>query len=491
MPRDRVQALLADIRHGPAGPEIGAFFDFDGTIIEGYSAVALFRHRLKNFEIGPDEAIRTVRVALRGTSSLTEEEFVQLAETGMKGWAGRNEEDLSELGQRLFVQAIAKALFHDAWALVKAHQRRGHTVAIASSATRFQIEPMAKNLCVEHILCTPVEVENGIVTGKIAGRSLWGPGKAAAVDAFAEDHKIDLSASHAYANGDEDVDFLSLVGQPHPVNPAGGLARVAEQRGWPVLRLEGGPSRFDPVPRVRTAAIWGSFFTAVGAGLTVGLLNRDRRQGIDLSTALFGQLGPALGDVKLNVRGSEHLWSHRPAVFLFNHQSSVMDMVVGARLLEREFTFVAKKEISNLPVFGQIFNLADVIFVDRSNTAKALEAMNPGVEKLRSGISVVFAPEGTRSVTPTVGRFKKGAFRMAMDAGVPVVPVVLRNSGELMWRDSQVARPGTVDVVVHPPIHVSDWNLDALDKHIDEVRELYIRTLEDWPAPGRLSEEVC
>ena len=187
MSREHVQATIDEIRRGPAGPEIGAFFDFDGTLIEGYSAVALFRHRLKNFEIGPDEAVRTVQAALRGTSSMTEEQFVELVEMGIKGWVGRHEDDLSELGQRLFVQAIAKALFHDAWALVKAHQRRGHTVAIASSATRFQIEPMAKDLGVEHVLCTPLEVENGIVTGQDRGRSLWGPGKAAAVSAFAEE----------------------------------------------------------------------------------------------------------------------------------------------------------------------------------------------------------------------------------------------------------------------------------------------------------------
>jgi putative phosphoserine phosphatase / 1-acylglycerol-3-phosphate O-acyltransferase len=226
----------------------------------------------------------------------------------------------------------------------------------------------------------------------------------------------------------------------------------------------------------------------VGAGLAVGLLNRNRRQGVDLATALYGQLAPALGDIRITVQGAEHVWSHRPAVFLVNHQSSVLDMVVAFRLLEREFTFVAKKEISQMPVFGQLFNLAEVLFVDRSSTKKAVETLDRGVEKLRGGISVIMAPEGTRSVTPTVGRFKKGAFRMAMEAGVPVVPVVLRNSGELMWRDSQIARSGTVEVVVHPPIDVAGWSLDELDERVAEVRELYVRTLEDWPHAGTAEE---
>ena len=484
----QIDATLAEIRSGPAGPEIGAFFDYDGTIIEGYSVMAFYQHRLRNFEIGPEEATRTMWTALQ-RKAMTEDEFVSLAEMGMRSWGGRTEDDLMELGQRLFVQGIAKALFHDAWRLVKAHQRQGHTVAIASSATRFQVEPMAKELGVEHVLCTPLGVENGVLTGKLGGRSLWGPGKAAAVRAFAEAHEVDLGVSHAYANGDEDVDFLSAVGHPHPVNPGKGLARAAASRRWPVLRFQGGPNRFDPLPAMRTTAMWGAFFSSVGAGLTVGLFNRNRRQGVDLATSLYGQLAPALGDVKIEVQGAEHLWSHRPAVFIVNHQSSVMDMVVGFRLLERDFTFVAKKEISRLPVFGPLFSLADVIYVDRANTAKAVEALAAGVERLRDGISVVIAPEGTRSVTPTVGRFKKGPFRMAMDAGVPVVPIVLRNSGELMWRDSQIARSGTVEVVVHPPIHVADWSLDELDKRVNEVRDLYVHTLEDWP-DGSAAKEI-
>jgi putative phosphoserine phosphatase/1-acylglycerol-3-phosphate O-acyltransferase len=476
---NQLQATLGEIRSGPGGPTIGVFFDFDGTIIEGYSALAFYNHRLRNFEIGREEATRTVLAALR--SGMNEEQFAEIAELGIRGWAGRAEEDLDELGQRLFVQGIAGALFHDAWRLVKAHQRRGHTVVIASSATRFQVEPMARELGVQHVLCTPVEIEEGICTGRLAGRPLWGAAKARAVRRFAAENDVDMAASYAYANGDEDVPFLSTVGRPHPVNPGGGLAKTAARRHWPALRFDSGKRRFDPLPAMRTTAMWGGLFASIATGITVGLFNRNKRQGIDLATSLWGHLGAALGDVRLNVSGTEHLWSQRPAVFLFNHQSSFMDMLVAFRLLEREFTFVAKKELANFPVMGPLFKLADVAFVDRADTARAIEALDSVVEKLRSGVSVAISPEGTRSVTPTVGRFKKGGFRMAMAAGVPIVPVVVRNSGELMWRDSQVARSGTIDVVVHPPIDVSDWMVDELDKRIAEVRQLYVDTLEDWP----------
>src|SRR5689334_23403809 len=132
--------LLEEIRTGPSGPQIAAFFDFDGTLIDGYSAAALYSHRLRNFEIGPAEAAHTVLAGLRGP--LTEDQFAQLVERGIRGWAGRADDDLAELGERLFVQGIASTLFHDAWRLIKAHQRHGHTVVIATSATRFQVGPL-------------------------------------------------------------------------------------------------------------------------------------------------------------------------------------------------------------------------------------------------------------------------------------------------------------------------------------------------------------
>src|SRR5437764_7992177 len=96
----QIDATLAEIRSGPAGPEIGAFFDYDGTIIEGYSVMAFYQHRLRNFEIGPEEATRTMWTALQ-RKALPEDEFVSLAAMGMRSWRGRRDDDLWALGQRL------------------------------------------------------------------------------------------------------------------------------------------------------------------------------------------------------------------------------------------------------------------------------------------------------------------------------------------------------------------------------------------------------
>jgi len=93
----------------------------------------------------------------------------------------------------------------------------------------------------------------------------------------------------------------------------------------------------------------------------------------------------------------------------------------------------------------------------------------------------VISPEGTRSVTPTVGPFKKGGFHLAMQAGVPIVPIVIRNAGEIMWRDAKIAQSGTIDVIVHPPIPTDGWTREDLDAAVANVQQLYVDTLEDWP----------
>jgi putative phosphoserine phosphatase/1-acylglycerol-3-phosphate O-acyltransferase len=185
------------------------------------------------------------------------------------------------------------------------------------------------------------------------------------------------------------------------------------------------------------------------------------------------------------VIGEEHVWSHRPAVFLFNHQSSADALLVMA-LLRRDVTAVAKKELAWNPLVRVVGALADAVFIDRNNREGAVDALRPLVERaLVRGKSLAVAPEGTRSGTGRLGPFKKGAFRLAMAGGVPVVPIVFRNAADVWPLGTQVMRPGTVDVVVHPPIPTADWTDDDLDARIADVRRLYLETLADWPTRER------
>jgi putative phosphoserine phosphatase/1-acylglycerol-3-phosphate O-acyltransferase len=201
---------------------------------------------------------------------------------------------------------------------------------------------------------------------------------------------------------------------------------------------------------------------------------------MDIATSLFGRLGGQLGNIRLEVIGEQHT-THRPAVFFINHQSTLIDAMVTSRVVQRGFTVVAKAEVKQIPVLGQLLTLADVAFVERSNTSKAISAMQPAVEKLRAGISIVLAPEGTRSLSPRVGAFKKGGFHLARDAGVPIVPIVIRNAGEIMWRNAKVAQEGTIEVVVHEPVPTANWTRGDIDQWASRTRQLYLDALVGYP----------
>jgi putative phosphoserine phosphatase/1-acylglycerol-3-phosphate O-acyltransferase len=473
----RAQGGLA----GPSGPEIAAFFDFDGTLIDGYSAVAFLQDRARRGDISLGEAAKLVRTGLDAHAGRAD--FDRFMRVGVHAFRGHDARTLSRLGERLLRGTLGGLLFPEMLEILAAHRRRGHTIAIASSALPFQVEPIAAELGIEHILCTRLESVGDVYTGRVEGPVLWGPGKAAAVREFANRAGVDLTRSYAYGNGDEDIDFLQTVGHPRPVNPKRELATLAERQGWPVRRF-GSRGRPGLTSVARTAAAYGGMFTAFGAGLGVGLVKNSRRDAVNFATSVGSDLTLRLAGVGLDVTGAEHLTSHRPAVFIFNHQS-ILDGFILMKLLRGDITGVAKKEVASQPGFGQFARFANMALIDRGDPSQAKAALGPVVERLREGYSIAISPEGTRSATPAVGRFKKGAFHMAMQGGVPIVAVVIRNAGELLWRGSRVMRSGTVDVHVHEPISVQDWTRETLGDRIAEVRELFVRTLGDWPnAPG-------
>ena len=201
---------------------------------------------------------------------------------------------------------------------------------------------------------------------------------------------------------------------------------------------------------------------------------------MNAGVALASKLGFGLAGVELNIQGEKNLLAARPAVFIGNHQSSLDPLVAGA-LLERDFTAVAKAEAKRDPRMFLMNLILNPAFIDRGDNAKAVATLAQVTERIRSGTSLLIFPEGTRSSTQRLGRFKKGAFHMAMEAGVPIVPIVFRNTGDLMWRRSLVINPGTVDVVVLEPIPTDTWTKDTLDQHIAEVRQLFVDTLDNWP----------
>jgi putative phosphoserine phosphatase/1-acylglycerol-3-phosphate O-acyltransferase len=148
---------------------------------------------------------------------------------------------------------------------------------------------------------------------------------------------------------------------------------------------------------------------------------------------------------------------------------------------------VAKKELEANPLFGPLGKLMDAAFIDREDPRAAVAALKPLEEAAAKGLSILIAPEGTRMDTQEVGPFKKGAFRIAMATGLPIVPIVIRNSDSVAGRNAARLNPGTVDIDVLPPVSVADWTTENLAERIEQIRAAYLRTLAHWPAAGRSS----
>ena len=475
----RLPGSVAEIDASPAGPQIGAFFDLDGTLVAGFTATAHTRDRLVRRDVGAGDFLRMVQAAVE--FRLGRREFEKLIEDAARTARGRLAEDVEEMGERVFAQSVADNLYPEMRELVRAHQRRGHTVVLSSSALTMQVMPVARYLGIDHVICNRFVVdEAGMLTGAVERPVIWGTGKATGVQKFAAASKVNLRSSYFYADGDEDLPLMHLVGNPRPVNPGPQLAKVAERRGWPILRFASRGSG-GTLGRVRTLATISSLGPAAAGALGMGLLTRNKRVGVNFLTRVWPEAVLQLNGVKLNVLGEENLTAQRPAVFTFNHRNN-FDLFVVAALVKDNWTGVAKKELESNPLVGPLGKLMDAAFIDRDDTASAVAALKPLEDAARKGLSIVVAPEGTRLDTDSVGPFKKGAFRIAMATGLPVVPIVIRNSDSVAGRNSTTLHPGTVDVAVLPPVEVAGWKVGELEMRIEEIRTAYVDLLAAWPA---------
>ncbi len=441
-----IDDALYEVDSSEFGPRIGAFFTNEGTLVRPSS----------------------------GT--------VSPAAAGRQPYKHGTENDGVAEGLRHFLQHTAARIYPESRDLLEAHQRRGHTIVVCTSAPRYEVQPLADDLGVEHVLTQGPIFDSGPLAGPVPrGRGLTSG--QLAVKEFAECFDIELDRSWAYASADGDLGLLEQVGHPCALNPTPGLRAAAAIRRWPTRCW---PDTDHPggVPVVRTIAALGSVIPSFLVAAPGGLLGGGRRAIFNRGMSLWGKLSTALAGVRLNVDGDENLWKQRPAVFIMNHQSG-LDGLIGARLFEKDYTFVASARFRRNPIIGPVGWLADAAFVEGGNTAEAVRSLEAVTKVIEKGLSIGIAPEGTRSPTRRLGPFKKGAFRIAMTAGVPIVPIVIRNAGDLMPGKSRVIRPGTVDIRVLHPIPVDDWTLDNLNEKVDGVRQLYLTTLANWPRAVR------
>ena len=469
-----IKQLLSDIEASADGPEVAAIFDFDGTIIAGYSATVFIKEQLKRGDLSPRDFFELMSAMTNfGMGNLG---FSAMMVVNAQFMKGIEEQTYLELGEQLYIKQIARLIYPESRALVDAHLAKGHTVGVISSATPYQVEPAARDLGIDHVLCTYLEVEDGKFTGGVVRPTCFGEGKVTAAQELAEKYNADLDNSFFYSDSYDDIQLLERVGHPKVLNPSSKLGRVASHKRWPVARF-GSRGRPSMGQFVRSVAATASLVTSFAAGLPIYALTGSRRVSQNFSFSLFADTAGALIGLNLNVKGEEHLWEQRPAVFVFNHQSKA-DVVIIAQLVRRDIAGVGKKEIKKMPLIGTVMEMGGVVLIDRADAKSAIKSMQPLVDAMKKeGKSVVLAPEGTRTISPKITTFKKGAFHLAMQAGVPMIPIVIRNAGDVAPKGDFVFRPATVDVEVLPPVDTSNWTLDTINDHVRDVRNLFLKAL--------------
>jgi len=234
--------VVAEIGASAPGPQVGAFFDLDGTLVDGFTATAHAGDRIRRRQARIGEVLGVIEASMRYRFGRMQFERLMTRAAGYL--RGESLAELDEVGERLFIERVSSRVFPYMHEVVRAHQQRGHTVVLSSSALTIHAEPVARYLEINHVLCNHFELdEQGRLTGHIAKPVIWGKRKAAAVQQFCDANDVDLQGSYFYADGDEDAALMKLVGHPRPVNPRSGLASMAVEQGWPILRLAGSGRR--------------------------------------------------------------------------------------------------------------------------------------------------------------------------------------------------------------------------------------------------------
>jgi 1-acyl-sn-glycerol-3-phosphate acyltransferase len=176
-----------------------------------------------------------------------------------------------------------------------------------------------------------------------------------------------------------------------------------------------------------------------------------------------------IAGIKLTTNGVENVPKGKPVIFVANHCSH-LDIGVLCRIAPVNLHFIGKKELVWIPVVGWYMFIAGHIMIDRSNKRKALESLKKAAIKIKNGKSVAMYPEGTRSKTGEMGKFKKGAFHLAIDAGVSIVPVHIQGTHEIWPSKVNKITPGPVTVQVGKPINSSNYSRKTINAFVAEAK---------------------
>jgi 1-acyl-sn-glycerol-3-phosphate acyltransferase len=185
--------------------------------------------------------------------------------------------------------------------------------------------------------------------------------------------------------------------------------------------------------------------------------------------------------IHVTVKGFPNIDPDKPYIFMPNHMSNA-DIPVLLAHLKVQFRWLAKAELFRIPLFGFAMKRAGYISIDRSNRKSAFESLARAAQIIRDGRSVLIFPEGTRSRDQSIKAFKKGGFVLAIESGVPIVPVVIHGTWRIMSKNRLMIRPGNVTLEILEPIETEDYSMETKDDLLERVRGVIVENFEKGKA---------
>ena len=191
---------------------------------------------------------------------------------------------------------------------------------------------------------------------------------------------------------------------------------------------------------------------------------------VSVLTMLWARFNTRITPATVTVYGKEHITPGQSYVVVANHQS-LFDIYAIYGYLGMDLRWVMKKELRNIPVFGYACEVMGQIIVDRKNPKAALAAIEAAKSQIKNGRSIIFFPEGTRSLDGQLQTFKAGAFKFATDMNLPILPVTIRGSRDILPSKTIRLQPGEMEVIVHPPIELTPLDPSDPDAASESPRQ--------------------
>jgi 1-acyl-sn-glycerol-3-phosphate acyltransferase len=201
--------------------------------------------------------------------------------------------------------------------------------------------------------------------------------------------------------------------------------------------------------------------------------------------ALFGgRTWLRLSGMRVRVTGMENVDPRRTYVFISNHRS-YLDTAALFCYTGKRIGIIAKRELLKVPILGYAMGYVNVMAIDRQSSDSARRTMQAATERMRSGVSFGVFAEGTRALPGELLPFKKGAFYMAVEAGVPIIPVAMKNTDILMGKRTRQARRGIIDMVLLPAVETAGYATD--EDVVRLVDRVHGEIAEELRVPGHFS----